>query len=168
MNNKGLFLDMDGTLICTKSGETFPVDSDDWELIPEMVQWLKDNHDDYDIIVIVTNQAGIKYGYTTTDAVEKKIYDVKQALIKELDETMMIYHQYSAGYNSFFHKPNPGMAYSAAHFHEIDLSISTMIGDAGGRTGDFKDSDKVFAEKCNMEFIHVNDIINGKKDSSKD
>lgn len=162
MSNRGLFLDMDNTLIRTKSGKTFPTDINDWEFIPEMVKWLDKVKSIYDVIIIITNQAGIKYGHLTKEDVVMKLQNVRDALVKEIsyDEFGTIYYKYSAGYDRFFHKPMPGMAYSAAHFHEIDLSISTMVGDAGGRTNDFSDSDKVFAEKCNMDFIHIQDIIN--------
>lgn len=52
--------DMDWTIIKTKSGKTFAVDSDDWDfLFPEVKPKLQQLHKDGFRIVIFTNQGGV-------------------------------------------------------------------------------------------------------------
>ena len=60
--------DLDGTLIHTKSGRTFPINVDDWKLfndnvIPVLKQLTKKNYS----IVIITNQLGVSKNKITVD-----------------------------------------------------------------------------------------------------
>ena len=58
---KVLFCDLDGTLIVTRSGNTFPMDENDWEFkygIKEAIQKYNPG-----FIFIISNQGGIEKGY---------------------------------------------------------------------------------------------------------
>lgn len=62
-SSKILALDLDGTIVKTKSGATFPQDTSDWvfwdEKVPEKLQkWQKKGFN----LVIFTNQGGISKG----------------------------------------------------------------------------------------------------------
>lgn len=60
-----VYLDLDGTIIQTVSGKTFPVDISDWEFIPGVLEALVKFYYEHqpEEIVIITNQAGINLGY---------------------------------------------------------------------------------------------------------
>lgn len=66
--------DLDGTLINTKSGRTFPINVDDWKLfndniIPVLKQLTEKNYS----IVIITNQLGVSKNKITVDELQQKI-----------------------------------------------------------------------------------------------
>lgn len=60
-NQKVLLCDLDGTLIETKSGKTFPVDENDWKF----KEWIKEAIQEYNprYIFIISNQGGIVGGF---------------------------------------------------------------------------------------------------------
>lgn len=60
-----LYTDLDGTLITTKSGNTFAQDEDDWKFIPNILSSLVNftRKNNISTMTIVTNQAGIDEGY---------------------------------------------------------------------------------------------------------
>ena len=63
MNVKILFADLDGTIIETKSGQTFPKDAEDWKFkegILEAISSYAPSH-----LHIVSNQGGVEKGYIT-------------------------------------------------------------------------------------------------------
>ena len=73
-NHKVLLCDLDGTLIVTRSGKTFPVDEDDWVFkdgIKEAVQKYNPKY-----IFIITNQGGIEKGYVDEIRFRGKLRDV--------------------------------------------------------------------------------------------
>ena len=60
-NQKVLLCDLDGTLIVTKSGKTFPTDEDDWRFKDGVKEAVQNYNPRY--IFIVTNQGGIEKGF---------------------------------------------------------------------------------------------------------
>src|SRR5688500_5670400 len=133
--NKALFLDLDGTLICVKSGSEFPKDLNDWMFIPKVVSKVAQYHNDGYIICIVTNQGGIELGHVTSVDMENKLRIISEELESEIGIGVnTIYCPYMESYHR---KPNPGMAYTLALELSIDLRESIMVGDA--------ESDKLFA-----------------------
>lgn len=125
--NKALFLDLDGTIIKTKSGETFAKDINDWEFISGVLPAIKRYVEKGYIIVIVSNQGGIELGYHTASYIEDKIQNIR----REIEDYIRIdvnisYCPYMDGY---YRKPNPGMAYHFAIALNLDLRKSIMIGD---------------------------------------
>ena len=55
---KILGLDFDGTIVSTRSGNTFPIDVNDWKLMPNVKEKLQKACEDGFKLVIFTNQAG--------------------------------------------------------------------------------------------------------------
>lgn len=76
MNYKILFIDLDNTIIETKSGNTFPQDANDWKFKKNALYRMCQALDEYDFIVIITNQAGIEEGYIKPLELRAKIDDV--------------------------------------------------------------------------------------------
>lgn len=151
--NKALFIDLDHTIIKPKSGEKFPIDIEDWELI----KGVKDVINNFMIggfkVIIVSNQGGISLGYSTEEDFIFKVGEICAALEQDImgAENSISYYYCTkmAGYDR---KPNPGMAYDAAVEYELDLSNSIMVGDMA--------SDKEFAMNSGIgTFIWADDFV---------
>lgn len=149
---KAVFIDLDGTLITTKSGRRFPIHSEDWKFIPDTLNALKYFYKRKYKIIIVSNQGGIEEGYISESVFINKVEHICKSLEKHLsfkkNSTCYIYCSKMESYNR---KPNPGMAYDMAIDHELDLHESVMIGDF--------ESDKLFSIKAGIgTYYDVNDM----------
>lgn len=144
MKNKALFLDLDGTLIQTKSENTFGQDKDDWKFRPKMLSRVKAFYDNGYYIVIVSNQAGVDEGYITPRELTSKICLISEQLCNFLKKSTYKYTSWEIGHDdkvfwcisdSFEHawrKPNPDAAYFVADKFDLDLNQCVMVGDASG------------------------------------
>lgn len=144
--NKAVFLDKDGTLIIDVP---YNVDHTLVELVNDCVDGLKTLQQNGYLLILVTNQAGIAYGYFE----ENRLQAVKNKIVTLLAN-------YGITLNGFYYcphhpggiigqftkncscrKPMPGMLLTAANEMDIDLMSSWMIGDilndieAGNRAG---------------------------------
>lgn len=147
-----LFLDLDQTLITTRSGRMFPLHSEDWKFIPETLKTIKHYYLEGFKIILVSNQGGIEEGYLTEKVFIHKIESICKALEKNIklkkNSTSYFYCTTMVGYNR---KPNPGMAFEAALEYEIDMTNSIMIGDM--------DSDMKFATQSGIgTYYHVSHL----------
>ena len=148
---------MDSTLILTKSGRTFAKDASDWIWWHESVpKTLKDAYKDDYKIVIISNQAGVTTGKTTTNTLRNKFIQLNKSLgipfqffcATTSDEN----RKPATGIWTFFTKKQNGGV-------KVDLKSSFYCGDAAGRPKtktkpkDFSDSDRKFAINCGMEFL---------------
>lgn len=134
--DKGLFLDLDGTVIVTRSGKTFPVDKDDWQFNPGILERIESYIEQGYHIAIVTNQGGIEAGHVTMNDFRHKIRRIMGEIITV---TGCPFSQISYRFcmsnhpDNFYRMPNPGMGYELALSHILDLSQSIMVGDASGK-----------------------------------
>lgn len=139
MKLKAVFLDKDGTII-----PDFPynVDTSKTMLAEGVVEGLQLLQSNGYLLVIVSNQDGLAYGYYTLEEV--------QSLKETLSSLCLKMGIYLDGFYYCPHhpesdckcrKPEPGLLYKAAGDMDIDLSESWMIGDivkdmeAGNRAG---------------------------------
>ena len=128
--DKALFIDLDHTLITTKSGNIFPLHSLDWKFLPETVKTVKHFYKRGFKIIIVSNQGGIEEGYMTERVFIHKIEAVCAALEKSIKlKKCSVAYSYCKKMVSYNRKPNPGMVYDAALEYELNLRESVMIGD---------------------------------------
>jgi bifunctional polynucleotide phosphatase/kinase len=150
-----LFIDLDSTLIDTKSGKTFPIDKNDWKLKPKVISYVKNLVDRHEYkVVLVTNQAGIAQGHQTLKDTIDKIKDVESSLPWNFKDVFI-----GKSFACVYRKPRFKTLVKNLEKKGYKISpFSIMIGDAGGRTSDHSDSDRKFAENLGIEFIHVNDI----------
>lgn len=121
-----VFLDRDGTI--TSSVQGYVNAPEDLKLIPGIEDQLKRLTElDYSLVV-VTNQAGVAFGYLSLEAA----IEINEELLRQLREKDVavdgIYMCPHSG-SCEFRKPNPGMLYAAAADLHIDLHQSWMIGD---------------------------------------
>lgn len=125
--NKALFLDLDGTIIITKSGEKFSKTVDDWIFITGVLPSIKRFVDRGYIICIVSNEGGIEIGKTTDDFVSTKYKLVRKEIEQYIrTDVNMAYCRHMEHYDR---KPNPGMAYFFAIELQLNLRECIMVGD---------------------------------------
>lgn len=150
---KVLFIDLDGTIITTKSGREFPIHSDDWKLLPTTLDALTYFYNLNYKIIIVTNQGGISLGYVSEKVFINKIENICKKIEKILKfKEGTISYSYCKDMESFNRKPNPGMAFDNLSEYNLTLQDSIMI-------GDFQ-SDEDFSINAGIsKFIHVDNLI---------
>ena len=127
-NKKIASFDMDSTLICTKSGKTFPKNSDDWKwLYPCSKQKLWTLFKSKYKIIIITNQAGIKNSKKRMDEFKNKIEQIEQSLLN--DYPVLYFEIYCLPHKDIHRKPYPTIFENIL----IDRTKSFYCGDAAGR-----------------------------------
>lgn len=133
---RALFLDLDGTLIKTRSGDTFAKSKDDWQFNSNILEQISKYVQNDWHIAIVTNQGGIESGKVRLNDFREKIrHIVDRVLVETGCPFSRLTYRFCIGNdkNDFFRKPNPGMGYDIAWSMILDLSQSLMVGDASGK-----------------------------------
>lgn len=161
-SKKVLFCDLDGTLIETISGETFPKGIWDMKIRFDVLDKIKEINPEY--ILIVSNQGGIELGFVNRSHFNRKLQYICQSIEEYCN--CSCYGEYCA-YNSTsdpFRKPNTGMLDYLTELYVGDdfdryKPKSLMIGDASGKEGQFSDTDKKTAENFGIDYMDVEDFI---------
>lgn len=145
--NKALFLNLDGTLIVTKSGKTFPENKDDWQFNRNILKRIETYVDDEYMVMVVSNQGGIESGQVRLNDFRMKLKQVMNGIIVETGLPLSSAgSRFTVSNNryDFFRKPNPGMAYDLALSYILNLAECVMVGNSSGkvrkRTLVYKDS----------------------------
>ena len=162
-NKKIIFWDLDGTLIETISGETFPKGIWDMRIKFDVLDAIKRLNPEY--ILIVSNQGGIESGFVDRYDFKSKSEYITRAIGEYCG--CKCYGMYCETNNKLdlYRKPNTGMleelmeSYVGDDFDYIKQK-SLMIGDASGKEGQFSDSDKKTAENFGIDYMDVNDFVN--------
>ncbi len=143
MRSKMAAFDLDNTLICTKSGKTFPIDSTDWVFNYKNVQSkLRELYEKKFCIIIISNQKGLNNSYQDWCF---KLVEIE----KELDIPIKVYASIA---NNIYRKPNIGF-WDLLKGNNINMDESFYCGDAIGRPSDHNDTDYKFAINCGLKFI---------------
>ena len=168
-----LFIDLDGTLIKTASGNTFPKDCTDFIIRKEVLDKIAERLPNLFWIGIVTNQGGIPQFISKRDF-EAKFESIIQfvgsylgsrisKLCIEAKVLVTGLYCYSIEKSNKCRKPNTGMLENLLKdFGEHSKSSMIMIGDASGKPGDFSDSDKKCAENFGIDYLDIEDFLNNK------
>lgn len=162
---KVIFCDLDGTLIETISGKTFPKGIRDMKIKFDVLDAIKKLKPKY--ILIVSNQDGRKSGFVNRhDSRRRRTSEYITRTIREYCgcECYAMYCESNDKLDPY-RKPNTGMLYSLLENYVGDYigyikSVSLMIGNASGKEGQFSDSDKKTAENFGIDYMDVNDFIN--------
>ena len=161
---KVVFVDLDSTIIETRSGKTFPTCVLDFKPIWKVWKYIKQLNltpDDY--VFIVTNQGGIDF----EDAYRKYLFTSKIACIcAALNEYLDLIVDYRVCFKNdpdeaLRRKPSPGMLSELINDYglgDVPKSSILMIGDASGKPGDFSDSDLMAAVNFGIKYLDVDDI----------
>ena len=158
-----IFSDLDGTLITTISGETFPKGIWDMKIRFEVLDKIKKIKPEY--VLIVSNQGGIEGGFVDEYNFCIKLDYVSRVICEYCD--CKCYGMYCKTNNKLnpYRKPNTGILenlmglYVGNDFDYIKQK-SLMIGDASGKERQFSNSDKKTAENFGIDYIDVDDFIN--------
>ena len=161
-NKKILFCDLDGTLIETISGSTFPKGIWDMKLRFDVLDAIKELNPEY--VFIVSNQGGIESGFVNRYDFKIKSEYITRA-IREYCECKC-YSMYCETNDKLdpYRKPNTGMLEKLVERYvgddvEYIKQKSLMIGDASGKEGQFSDSDKKTAENFGIDYMDVDDFV---------
>ncbi|GAB1597666.1 uncharacterized protein F21D5.5-like [Argonauta hians] len=156
--NKIAGFDLDGTIICTQSGKTFPQHAGDWKIaFPHINSKLKELFKSGYKVVLFTNQHGVKTGNIKVEEMKKKIENV-------VDKLAIPIQVFIATGTGVFRKPVNGMWMYLQDKENDNIPINNMksfyVGDAAGRPEkwkkgakkDFSCSDRLFAININVKF----------------
>uniref|UniRef100_A0A1I7TPF0 Bifunctional polynucleotide phosphatase/kinase n=1 Tax=Caenorhabditis tropicalis TaxID=1561998 RepID=A0A1I7TPF0_9PELO len=158
-----------GTLIKTKTGKVFPVDTNDWQLLYENIPGeLKKLHSDGHKIVIFTNQKGIQVGKVDRNGFKKKI----ESIVSKLGCPVQAFVSVAGGH---YRKPCIGMwaeLQSRNDDVEIKKEESVYVGDAAGRIKtknrpkkDHSFADRFFASNVGVRFQTPEEFFQKSNDS---
>ncbi|EFC41382.1 predicted protein [Naegleria gruberi] len=173
--------DFDSTLVVTKSGKAFATGPSDWKLFHKSVSTkLKEEHEkNKKLLVIFTNQNGVKKGKLTKKDLEKRIEGfINEAIGSEIPILVV-----AALSDNHMRKPCTGMwnylADTIIPKHQknisLDKSTSLYVGDAAGRP-ERKDSnnkkikkdhscgDRKFALNLGIKFFTPEPYFLGEKE----
>ena len=159
---KILFSDLDGTLIETISGETFPKGIWDMKLRLDVLDAIKKLNPDY--IFIVSNQGGIESGFVDAKKFETKLFYIIEAIGNYCDCECYAMYCDTNNESDPYRKPNTKMLktlledYVGYDFECFKHEI-LMIGDASGKEGQFSDGDKKTAENFGIDYMDVDDFV---------
>lgn len=159
-----IFSDLDGTLINTYSGETFPKGIWDMKIRFDVLDKIKEIKPEY--LLIVSNQGGIESGFVDAHNFRIKLEYIKIAIREYCNcKCLTMYCPFNDKLNPY-HKPNTKMLENLIEYYvkfdgfDYIKSLSLMIGDASGKEGQFSDSDKKTAENFGIDYMDVNDFVN--------
>ena len=145
-----VFLDRDGTI--TSGIKGYVNTPEELKLIPGVEDQLKRLIDLGYLLVVVTNQGGVAFGYLSLETaieINKELYRQLKDKGVSIDRIYLCPHSGSCS----FRKPNPGMLYAAAADLNIELSRSWMIGDMQSDydAGDYAGCRSILLDSSSLE-----------------
>ena len=161
-NKKVIFCDLDGTLIETISGETFPKGIWDMRIKFDVLDAIKKLNPEY--IFIVSNQGGIESGFIDELDFRTKLTYIAIAICRYCRCECYTMYCDTNNKSDPYRKPNTKMLKTLLNDYVGDdlgyiKSVSLMIGDASGKEGQFSDSDKKTAENFGIDYMDVDDFV---------
>lgn len=167
LKKKVLFADLNGTLIKTISGSTFPKGIWDMQFKWDVLNAIKNRG--FEILIIISNQGGIEKGFVDErHFVQGKMSYITMALEEYLGIPVEYDYCSSNDKNDYFRKPNTGMLEHACfkilpkHNVIANQDETLMIGYASGKEGQFSDSDKKTAENFGIDYMDIDDFCSIK------
>ena len=149
---KGLLLDVDGTLRKTLSGEFYPRDPHDQEILPERTEvlsrWVKAGYK----LFFISNQGGIAAAQTSHDSVQTGLYRTAELLDVPIEEIVYCPHP-SKPVGCFCRKPMPGLGVYLMQRHQLSREHLVMVGDM--------DTDAECAAAIGASYFDATDFFSG-------
>ena len=162
-DKKVLFCDLDGTLIDTISGKTFPKGVWDMRIKFDVLDAIKKLNPQYTLIV--SNQGGIEIGLVDEHNFVAKLKYIASSIEEYCGCECFATYCGTNNKLELYRKPNTKMLESLLENYVGDdfdyiKQKSLMIGDASGKEGQFSDSDKKTAEHFGIDYMDVYDFVN--------
>lgn len=149
MKRRCVFLDRDGVINVAPPPGEYLRRWEDFQLQPNVVDWLRlFNVLDY-LVIVATNQRGIARGILRAEEVEeihRRMCEHLAGRGARIDDIFCCPHEEGT---CECRKPRPGLILQACLKWEIDLANSLLIGDSP--------ADEELARRCNMHFVRVKD-----------
>ncbi len=149
---KGLLLDVDGTLRRTKSGENFPRDPEDIEILPGrrevLERWIAQGYQ----LFFVSNQSGVASETVSREAVEACFARTIALLGLPVAEVAYCPHP-AFPVGCFCRKPLPGLGVWLMGRHRLAREHLVMVGDLG--------SDQAFARALGVKYLRAEELFPG-------
>ncbi len=147
---KGLLLDVDGTLRTTRSGEIYPRNADDVVLLPNrretLLRWIENGYS----LFFLSNQSGISSGkLTQLDAVGAFQRTVELLGLPVVEITYCPHPAFPVG--CFCRKPLPGLGVYLIRKYKLDMEHLVMVGDM--------DSDAGFARSIGAKYFDASQFF---------
>lgn len=159
-NYKVLFCDLDGTLIETLSGKTFPEGIWDMKIKFDVLDAIKKLSPEY--VFIVSNQGGVEKGFVDYVSMLKKMMYIERC-VSDYCKVRNVFGSFCPSNNpeNKSRKPNTGMLVELHTVRAINYKKQDMlmIGDASGLEGQFSDTDKKTAENFGIDYMDVGVFI---------
>ena len=147
---KAVFLDYDGTLRDTLSGDKWPSDPKDVYLLPRRKEVLEDYRKQGYQLIGVSNQSAIGKG-TLTEQQAMDCFSRTNELLEMHIDVSFCPHSVPP-INCYCRKPMPGMAVQHFFLRKLDPRKCIMVGDMT--------SDKTFAKRSHIgEYVHERDFF---------
>lgn len=147
--NKAILLDYDGTLRDTISGEKWPSSPDDIKILEKRKEVLYAYLEHGYRLLGVSNQSGIAKG-TPTEKQAIACFEKTNLLLGVDIEYTYCPHRVPP-ISCYCRKPMPGLAVQFFHKYKLDPRKCIMVGDMT--------SDKTFAKRSHMEFVHADEFF---------
>src|SRR5262249_51503816 len=126
--DKAIFLDVDGTVRKTKSGEIYPRHPDDVELLPGRRDILAKYIADGYRVFFLSNQSGVASGQVAQQAVEAAFQRTVQLLNLPIAEIAYCPHP-AFPVGCYCRKPMPGLGVYLLWKHRLARENVIMVGD---------------------------------------
>ncbi|MDA1016503.1 MAG: HAD-IIIA family hydrolase [Planctomycetota bacterium] len=147
---RGLLLDVDGTLRTTISGEIYPRHPDDVALLPGrreiLSSWVKAGYR----LFFISNQSGVASRRVAHEAVQAAMFRTAELLQVPITEIAYCPHP-SRPVGCFCRKPMPGLGVYLMQRHRLSPEHLIMVGDM--------ESDALFARGLNIQFCHADEFF---------
>jgi D-glycero-D-manno-heptose 1,7-bisphosphate phosphatase len=136
---------------------TFPIDAEDWEFMPGILNAIKPYFEEGFMMIVISNQGGIEAGHHTFGEIYQKLFMINLAV----EEHFGLQDCPAARTDFFFcpsmdkdnprRKPNHGMLTEAELQYDLNLGLSLMVGDM--------ESDKVCATNAGVSYMDIKEFL---------
>lgn len=150
---KALILDYDGCLRTTKSGEKYPTDPSDIEILPGRTEVLKKFQKAGYRLLGASNQSGIAKGEFTAEEAEECFEATNRMLGIDI-EISYCPHKVPP-ISCYCRKPGPGLGVQWIEKYQLDRAKTIMVGDMT--------TDATFAARCGILYCNAEEFFDEGK-----
>jgi histidinol-phosphate phosphatase family protein len=148
--NKGLLLDVDGTIRITKSGEIYPRQADDVQLLPGRREVLQKWIDVGYSLFFISNQSGVASNHLSEEDAQSCFARTVELLGLPIQEICFCPHR-AFPVVCFCRKPMPGMGIDLMRRYKLSPEHLVMVGDM--------DSDAAFASGLSARYYDAEEFF---------